>query len=278
MGAAAAAVLLLAFLSLGREPAARRFALLTLAYGLWCTGSAARGLGAPWGRALADLALVALGPLALTCAAGLAGRRAIAPKYASLFLATPLALGAAILALGEPPPALHIAAHVFAFAASPPAPSRSRATRPRPTTTPRPTRGACATWSSPTRSRSARRFSTWRCGSSPAERRVAPVPAALPVRRLPAPDTGSRRRPAPAGRQHRGALGHGGRAGGVLRRDPHLGRRAARPVRVQRVRRLVRAAVLLRADARPDPGRDGAPLPRRQGRARARAAARCASG
>ncbi len=116
MGAAAAAVLLLAFLSLGREPAARRFALLTLAYGLWCTGSAARGLGQPWGRAVADLALVALGPLALTCAAGLAGRRAIAPKYATVFLATPLALGAAILALGEPPIALHIAAHVFAFA------------------------------------------------------------------------------------------------------------------------------------------------------------------
>jgi signal transduction histidine kinase len=116
MGAAAAAVLLLAFLSLGREPAARRFALLTLAYGLWCTGSAARGLGAPWGRALVDLALVALGPLALTCAAGLAGRRAIAPKYASLFLATPLGLGVAILALGEPPPALHIAAHGFALA------------------------------------------------------------------------------------------------------------------------------------------------------------------
>jgi len=116
MGAAAAAVLLLAFLSLRRELAARRFARLTLAYGLWCTGCAARGLGAEWGVVLADLALVALGPLALACAATLAGRPAIAARLAPLFAATPLALGAAILVLHPAPPLLRVAAHVFALA------------------------------------------------------------------------------------------------------------------------------------------------------------------
>ncbi|MFI5314911.1 MAG: ATP-binding protein [Myxococcota bacterium] len=115
MGAAAAAVLLVAFLSLRRELAAKRFARLTLAYGLWCTGCAARGLGFEWGGVLADLALVALGPLALACAATLAGRPAIAKRWAPLFAATPFALGAAILALRPGPPLLHLAAHGFAL-------------------------------------------------------------------------------------------------------------------------------------------------------------------
>ena len=115
MGAAAAAVLLVAFLSLRRELAARRFARLTLAYGLWCTGCAARGLGYEWGVVLADLSLVALGPLSLACAATLAGRPAVAKRWAPLFAATPLALGAAILAFHPAPTALHVAAHVFAL-------------------------------------------------------------------------------------------------------------------------------------------------------------------
>ncbi len=115
MGAAAAAVLFLAFLSLRRELAARRFARLTLAYGLWCTGCAARGLGYEWGGVVADLSLIALGPLSLACAATLVGRPAIAKRWAPLFAATPLALGAAILALHPAPTGLHVAAHVFAL-------------------------------------------------------------------------------------------------------------------------------------------------------------------
>ena len=115
MGAAAAAVLLAAFLSLRAELAARRFARLTLAYGLWCTGCAARGLGYPWGIVLADLSLVALGPMSLACAATLARRPAIAKKWAPLFAATPIGLGASLLALNPAPKALHLAAHVFAL-------------------------------------------------------------------------------------------------------------------------------------------------------------------
>ena len=115
MGAAAAAVLIVAFLSLRRELAARRFARLTLAYGLWCTGCAAGGLGAEWGAVLADLSLIALGPLALACAATLVGRPAIAPRFAPLFATTPFLLGAALLALHPAPRAVHVAAHVFAL-------------------------------------------------------------------------------------------------------------------------------------------------------------------
>jgi signal transduction histidine kinase len=115
MGAAAAAVLLVAFLSLRRELAARRFARLTLAYGLWCTGCAAKGMGQPYGDVLADLSLVALGPLSLACAATLAGRPAIAKRWVPLFAATPFALGAGLLALHPAPAALHFAAHAFAL-------------------------------------------------------------------------------------------------------------------------------------------------------------------
>jgi signal transduction histidine kinase len=115
MGAAAAAVLLAAFLSLRRELAARRFARLTLAYGLWCTGCAARGLGHEWGDVLADLSLIALGPLSLACAANLAGRPPVAKRWVPLFAATPLALAVATLALHPAPALLHAAARSFAF-------------------------------------------------------------------------------------------------------------------------------------------------------------------
>ena len=115
MGAAAAAVLLVAFLSLRRELAARRFARLTLAYGLWCTGCAAGGLGQDWGPVLADLSLIALGPLALACAATLVGRPAIAPRFAPLFAATPFLLGIALLTLHPAPRGVHVAADVFAL-------------------------------------------------------------------------------------------------------------------------------------------------------------------
>ncbi|HTO53517.1 MAG TPA: ATP-binding protein [Myxococcota bacterium] len=115
MGAAAAAVLLVAFLSLRGELAARRFARLTLAYGLWCTGCAARGLGADWGAVLADLSLCALGPLSLACAAALAGRPAIAPRFSPAFGATVLALAGALLLFHPAPPAVHVAAHLFAL-------------------------------------------------------------------------------------------------------------------------------------------------------------------
>src|SRR5262249_48241259 len=103
MGAAAAAVLFVAFLSLRGELAARRFARLTLAYGLWCTGCAAGGLGQDWGPLLADLSLIALGPLSLACAAALVGRPAIAPRFAPFFAATPFLLGAALLMLQPAP-------------------------------------------------------------------------------------------------------------------------------------------------------------------------------
>jgi two-component system, NtrC family, sensor histidine kinase HydH len=116
MGAAAAAVLLLAFLSLRRELAARRFARLTLAYGLWCTGCAAQGLGSEWGRPLADLSLIALGPLSLACAAALIGRPAIAPRFAPAFAAMPFLLGVALLAMHPAPTPVHVAAHLFALA------------------------------------------------------------------------------------------------------------------------------------------------------------------
>ena len=116
MGAAAAAVLLVAFLLLRRELAARRFARLTTAYGLWCTGCAARGVGADWGETLADLALCALGPLALACAGTLAGRPAIAPRFAPLLAGVALALGLALLGLEPAPAALHVGANGFALA------------------------------------------------------------------------------------------------------------------------------------------------------------------
>ena len=115
MGAAAAAVLLVAFLSLRRELAARRFARLTTAYGLWCTGSAASGLGAEWGEPLADLSLLALGPLALACAGTLAGRPAVAPRIAPLLAGAALLLGLAVLGIRPLPAALDGAAHAFAL-------------------------------------------------------------------------------------------------------------------------------------------------------------------
>jgi signal transduction histidine kinase len=114
MGAAAALVLLIAFLGLPRSAAARRFALLALAHGVWCVGSAARGLDFAWGGALADLGLCALGPLALAVASALVGRSVVAPRLAPLALPVPLALAAAVALSREPP--LFLQALVQAFA------------------------------------------------------------------------------------------------------------------------------------------------------------------
>src|SRR5262249_27759913 len=104
-----------AFLSLRRELAARRFARLTLAYGLWCTGCAAAELGQEWGEMLADLSLIALGPLSLACAATLVGRPAIAPRVAPVVAAAPLLLAAALVTLHPAPRPVHVAADVFAL-------------------------------------------------------------------------------------------------------------------------------------------------------------------
>jgi len=116
MGAAAALGLLVAFFSLRRDPAARRFAALTLAYLVWCVGTAAAELGTPWGEAIADLGLVAAAPLALWVAATLAGRTATFARFAPLAVGLPFVLAAAIIASGNPPTALHAALNVFAFA------------------------------------------------------------------------------------------------------------------------------------------------------------------
>ena len=64
MGALAALALLVPFLALRREPAARGFAALALAYLVWCAGVAATNLGVPLGPVLADLGLLAAAPLA----------------------------------------------------------------------------------------------------------------------------------------------------------------------------------------------------------------------
>jgi len=116
MGAVAALILLAAFLSLRREAAARQFAALTLAYLVWCLGSAATELGAPWGPAVGDLGLTAAGPLALLVAATLAGRTAALSRFMPLLVALPLVFAAAIIASHRPPAALHAAVHLFALA------------------------------------------------------------------------------------------------------------------------------------------------------------------
>ena len=168
MGAAAAAVLLLAFLSL--RPRARRAALRaaharlrTLVYGQR-RARTRRALGRArsptwrWWRS---------GPLALTCAAGLAGRprdRAEvrdACSWRRRSRSAPRSWRSASRRPRCTSPRTCSRSRCVAAGAR----RRSRATRPRPTTPPRPTRGACATWSWRTRSRSARRCSTWRCGS-----------------------------------------------------------------------------------------------------------------
>ncbi|MEX2209124.1 MAG: ATP-binding protein [Myxococcota bacterium] len=116
MGAVAALVLLALFLSLRQEAAARRFAALTLAYLLWCVGSAASDLGASYARALADLGLVAAGPLAVLVAATLAGRASALRRFAPLLIVLPISLAAAIVLSGSPPVALHFAVDGLAFA------------------------------------------------------------------------------------------------------------------------------------------------------------------
>jgi two-component system sensor histidine kinase HydH len=116
MGAVAGAALLWAFLSLQRDAAARRFAALTLAYLVWCLGSAASALGASFGAAFADLGLIAAGPLALWVAATLAGRTGALSRVTPLIVALAFVLAAAIIASRNPPAALHIAVNAFAFA------------------------------------------------------------------------------------------------------------------------------------------------------------------
>ena len=116
MGAAAALVLLALFLSLRREPTARRFAALTLAYLVWCAGFAASNLGASFGAALGDLGLAAAAPLAVLVAATLAGRAASLARFAPLLVALPVVFAAAIILSQRPPAALHAAVHVFALA------------------------------------------------------------------------------------------------------------------------------------------------------------------
>ena len=116
MGAVAALVLLALFLSLRREAAARRFAALTLAYLVWCVGSAASDLGASFAPALGDLGLVAAGPLAVLVAATLAGRAARLGRFAPLLVVLPTSFAAAIILSGAPPPLLRTAVKVFAFA------------------------------------------------------------------------------------------------------------------------------------------------------------------
>jgi len=116
MGAVAALVLLALFLSLRREPIARRFAALTLAYLVWCAGSVAADLGASFGTALAELGLAAAGPLALLVAATLVGRTASLARFAPLLVALPVLLAAAILLSETSPAVLHAAVQVLAFA------------------------------------------------------------------------------------------------------------------------------------------------------------------
>jgi signal transduction histidine kinase len=116
MGAAAAIALLVAFLAARGEPAARRLAALTAAYGAYCLGIGAAQLGAAWGRAFADLGLIAAGPLALWVAATLTDRGAALARVAPALIGVPFAFAAAIVAWREPPKALHLGAYAVAFA------------------------------------------------------------------------------------------------------------------------------------------------------------------
>jgi two-component system sensor histidine kinase HydH len=115
MGAAAALALLLAFVSSRALPAARWLAALTGAYGAYCIGRAGADLGAPWGRALVDLGLVAAGPLALRVAAILTGRTASLRRLVPALVGVPFAFAAAVIAWREPPAGLHLTANLIAF-------------------------------------------------------------------------------------------------------------------------------------------------------------------
>jgi signal transduction histidine kinase len=116
MGAVAALVLLALFLSLRREPVARRFAALTLAYLVWCVGTAAADLDVRFASAFADLGLVAAGPAAVLVAATLAGRAASLGRFAPLLVVLPVGLASAVILSGTPPRVLDGVIHVFAFA------------------------------------------------------------------------------------------------------------------------------------------------------------------
>lgn len=116
MGALAALALLVPFLALRREPAARRFAALALAYLVWCAGVAATNFGVPLGPVLADLGLVAAAPLAPWIAVTLAGRAGALSRFAPILVLAPLVLAAATVLAGTPPAALRATVHALAFA------------------------------------------------------------------------------------------------------------------------------------------------------------------
>ncbi len=114
MGAAAAAVLLVAILVRRRDRAALLFASLTLAYGLWALGRGGSSLGYAAAEHLADLALCAIGPLAVASARALSRRGAQLGRYAPLLLLGSLLIVGAVLIAGDRP-AVHTAAHLWAF-------------------------------------------------------------------------------------------------------------------------------------------------------------------
>ena len=97
MGAAAAAVLLVAVLVQSHWRASALLAALIASYGSWALARGATSLGAAWGPTVRDVSLVAIGLFSVVVAGGFAGWTERLRRAAPLLLAGSLTLAAAVL-------------------------------------------------------------------------------------------------------------------------------------------------------------------------------------